>query len=265
VYKAKAERAKENGKLGGRPKKTKEVILDNPEGTQTKANHEPITINHEPLTMNHSIPCGSLSRNSQIENATSENETAKSDGPSPPEYVDGMDPDIWLAQMYAFYSAIRNRSTRPDALIPFIKNLVRLGIDRERIREEIVSNARDCSEWPDAFSKRLLREQQARASPAQSCAIPGQKPNKSLEAFERRKKLFAAQDAAAAIQEASTTAAAAATATGLPAAAAQAQQQNSDQQEQEEETAAASQSSSASLADEQICTFCRETLKIEPR
>jgi uncharacterized protein YdaU (DUF1376 family) len=37
-YSAKADRARDNGKLGGRPKKTKEVISGNLEGTQEKAN-----------------------------------------------------------------------------------------------------------------------------------------------------------------------------------------------------------------------------------
>lgn len=37
-YNAQADRARVNGKLGGRPKKTKVVILDNPDITQTKAN-----------------------------------------------------------------------------------------------------------------------------------------------------------------------------------------------------------------------------------
>jgi uncharacterized protein YdaU (DUF1376 family) len=44
-YKAKADRARDNGKLGGRPKKTKEVISGNRDQTQTKANHKPITNN----------------------------------------------------------------------------------------------------------------------------------------------------------------------------------------------------------------------------
>lgn len=65
-YHAKADRARENGKSGGRPKKnkpapqdheeepteTQPVILDNPEETGSKANQEPITINQEPITKN---------------------------------------------------------------------------------------------------------------------------------------------------------------------------------------------------------------------
>ena len=54
-YHKKADRARENGKNGGRPKKnnpaiTKRVIFNNPEITGSKANQEPRTINQEPLT-----------------------------------------------------------------------------------------------------------------------------------------------------------------------------------------------------------------------
>lgn len=48
-YQSKADRARINGKLGGRPPKTKEVISGNPEETKEKANHKPITINHKPI------------------------------------------------------------------------------------------------------------------------------------------------------------------------------------------------------------------------
>jgi hypothetical protein len=52
VYQAKAERARVNGSKGGRPKKprkTQPVSVANPEVTQTKANHKPLTNNHKPL------------------------------------------------------------------------------------------------------------------------------------------------------------------------------------------------------------------------
>ena len=52
-YHAKAETAKVNGSKGGRPakpKKTQSVNLANPEETQSKANHKPITNNHKPIT-----------------------------------------------------------------------------------------------------------------------------------------------------------------------------------------------------------------------
>tara|TARA_B110000503_G_C7090991_1_gene389420 strand:- start:381 stop:1073 length:693 start_codon:yes stop_codon:yes gene_type:complete len=48
-YLSKADRARNNGKLGGRPPKTKVVISGNLEETKEKANHKPLTINHKPL------------------------------------------------------------------------------------------------------------------------------------------------------------------------------------------------------------------------
>jgi uncharacterized protein YdaU (DUF1376 family) len=61
IYKKKAENNKEVGKLGGRPKKIKDldnnpeitqmVSINNPDITLTK-NQEPLTINQEPLTIN---------------------------------------------------------------------------------------------------------------------------------------------------------------------------------------------------------------------
>jgi uncharacterized phage protein (TIGR02220 family) len=48
-YKEKAETARENGKLGGRPRKTQPVISGLANETQTKANQEPLTNNHKPI------------------------------------------------------------------------------------------------------------------------------------------------------------------------------------------------------------------------
>lgn len=50
AYSAKAEVSRVNGKKGGRPRKTQQVISGNPELTQKKAKQEPITNNHKPLT-----------------------------------------------------------------------------------------------------------------------------------------------------------------------------------------------------------------------
>lgn len=50
AYHSKAERARVNGKLGGRPVKTKEVISGLSKITEEKANHKPLTINHKPLS-----------------------------------------------------------------------------------------------------------------------------------------------------------------------------------------------------------------------
>ena len=51
-YQENAEKNKNNGKLGGRPKKTHPVILGNPNETQLKGNHKPLTINHKPINTN---------------------------------------------------------------------------------------------------------------------------------------------------------------------------------------------------------------------
>lgn len=51
-YRAKADSSRANGKKGGRPKKTQQVILDNPIATQSKANQEPLTNNHKPIKKN---------------------------------------------------------------------------------------------------------------------------------------------------------------------------------------------------------------------
>ena len=48
AYHVKADAARSNGKLGGRPNKTQSVILANPAETGSKANQEPITNNQEP-------------------------------------------------------------------------------------------------------------------------------------------------------------------------------------------------------------------------
>lgn len=49
AYKLRAEASKENGKLGGRPKKTKQVILGYEKHNLEKGNQEPITNNQEPI------------------------------------------------------------------------------------------------------------------------------------------------------------------------------------------------------------------------
>jgi uncharacterized protein YdaU (DUF1376 family) len=47
-YHGQAEKNKNNGKLGGRPKKTQSVISGFPNESQINPNQEPITINHKP-------------------------------------------------------------------------------------------------------------------------------------------------------------------------------------------------------------------------
>ena len=47
-YQEQAEKNKNNGKLGGRPKKTQVVIDGLPDESQNNPNHKPLTINHKP-------------------------------------------------------------------------------------------------------------------------------------------------------------------------------------------------------------------------
>ena len=58
-YQQKADKARANGKKGGRPSKadrnpdeTKSVNLANPDETGLKAKHKPVTNNHKPITIN---------------------------------------------------------------------------------------------------------------------------------------------------------------------------------------------------------------------
>jgi len=48
-YHAFIDKQRNNGKLGGRPKKTQRKPTDNPSQTQKKPNQEPVTINHKPI------------------------------------------------------------------------------------------------------------------------------------------------------------------------------------------------------------------------
>lgn len=48
-YHEQAEKNKNNGKLGGRPKKTQSVISGLPDESQNNPNHKPLTNNHKPI------------------------------------------------------------------------------------------------------------------------------------------------------------------------------------------------------------------------
>ena len=48
-YHEQVEKNKNNGKLGGRPKKTQVVISGLPDESQNNPNHKPLTINHKPI------------------------------------------------------------------------------------------------------------------------------------------------------------------------------------------------------------------------
>lgn len=56
-YHEQAEKNKNNGKLGGRPKKTQSVISGLPNESQNNPNHKPITINHKPKKIATSVAC----------------------------------------------------------------------------------------------------------------------------------------------------------------------------------------------------------------
>jgi uncharacterized protein YdaU (DUF1376 family) len=51
-YSEQVEKNKNNGKLGGRPKKTQVVISGLPDESQNNPNQEPLTINHKPIKEN---------------------------------------------------------------------------------------------------------------------------------------------------------------------------------------------------------------------
>ena len=51
-YSEQAEKNKNNGKLGGRPKKTQVVISGLPDESQNNPNHKPLTTNHKPIEKN---------------------------------------------------------------------------------------------------------------------------------------------------------------------------------------------------------------------
>ena len=51
-YHEQVEKNKNNGKLGGRPRKTQSVISGLPDESQNNPNHKPLTINHKPIDKN---------------------------------------------------------------------------------------------------------------------------------------------------------------------------------------------------------------------
>lgn len=63
AYRRLAEVSRINGKLGGRPKKTQQVIFDNPAGTQQEPSRlQPITNNQEPISKPKSKSCAPATR-----------------------------------------------------------------------------------------------------------------------------------------------------------------------------------------------------------
>jgi len=56
-YHAFIEKQRNNGKLGGRPKKTQRKPTANPDQSQKKPNQEPVTINHKPKNIATVVAC----------------------------------------------------------------------------------------------------------------------------------------------------------------------------------------------------------------
>lgn len=67
-YQEQAEKNKNNGKLGGRPKKTQVVMSGLPDESQNNPNHEPLTINHKPKRENATVVACLLDVRDQVWN-----------------------------------------------------------------------------------------------------------------------------------------------------------------------------------------------------
>lgn len=67
-YSEQVEKNKNNGKLGGRPKKTQVVISGLPDESQNNPNHEPLTINHKPKRENATVVACPLDVRDQVWN-----------------------------------------------------------------------------------------------------------------------------------------------------------------------------------------------------
>ena len=65
-YQEQVEKNKNNGKLGGRPKKTQVVMSGLPDESQNNPNHEPITINHKPKRENATVVACPLDVRDQV-------------------------------------------------------------------------------------------------------------------------------------------------------------------------------------------------------
>jgi uncharacterized protein YdaU (DUF1376 family) len=65
-YQEQVEKNKNNGKLGGRPKKTQSVISGLPDESQNNPNQEPLTINHKPKRENATVVACPLDVRDQV-------------------------------------------------------------------------------------------------------------------------------------------------------------------------------------------------------
>jgi uncharacterized protein YdaU (DUF1376 family) len=114
AYRAKAKRAATNGKLGGRPLKTKVVILDNPEKSISKAN----SITNKPIN--------------SLTNKVSKDTSA--DAPM----VDGLDLDSW--SKWVDYKAKIRKPIKPVSMLAAQQKLAGFGADQMAVVDQSIAN-----------------------------------------------------------------------------------------------------------------------------
>ena len=123
-YHAFIDKQRNNGKLGGRPKKTQGKPTANPSRTQKKPNQEPVTINHKPIK----------------------------DGTSVPVF-EGFPVDTWLA-----FIDMRKKLKKPmtehamDLMLSKLKKMKEAGQDVKAVLEQSITKS-----WSDVYE---LKQQQ---------------------------------------------------------------------------------------------------------
>jgi len=121
-YHGMAKKNKANGKLGGRPKKTQSVILDNPDQSESKGNQEPITKNQQPTTKK-------------------EKKGASADV----VLVDGLDVNAWTA--WFFYRDGIGKPIKPASMLAAQKAMVKFGEQQSAVVEQSMANG-----WQGLFA-----------------------------------------------------------------------------------------------------------------
>lgn len=114
AYRAKAKRAMTNGKLGGRPPKTKEVILANPEKTTSQAN----SITNKPIN--------------PLTNKVSKDTSADARMP------DDLDVDAWTK--WVDYRAKSRKPIKPVSILAAQLKLAGFGADQMAVVDESIAN-----------------------------------------------------------------------------------------------------------------------------
>lgn len=161
LYQLKADRARANGKLGGRPKETKVVISGIAKETQTKANHKPLTINQEPITKNQTP----VDTSSQEANMSESKPAIASQLPRP----ESVNPQTW-DDFLEIRKGLKAKNTLP-AIKALITQLNKLQADGHDPNEVVMQSIR--SSWKDLYAIKTAREsppqsfQQERLSKAQ--------------------------------------------------------------------------------------------------